>query len=97
MRFAWIDFEQDIRIAHALIQQVERWARERGMEAVHGPLGFTDLDYEGMLVSGFDKLGTMATIYNSLLSGIYRRRLATARRQTGWNLELKSHKLFPPG
>jgi len=64
MRFAWIDFEEDIRIARALIQQVEGWAKERGMEAVHGPLGFTDLDFEGMLVNGFDQLGTMATIYN---------------------------------
>jgi GNAT superfamily N-acetyltransferase len=64
MRFGWIDFEDDAETARALLAAVEAWARETGMEAVHGPLGFTDLDREGMLVEGFDQLGTMATIYN---------------------------------
>jgi ribosomal protein S18 acetylase RimI-like enzyme len=43
---------------------VEAWAKETGMTAVHGPLGFTDMDREGMLVEGFDELATMATYYN---------------------------------
>jgi len=43
---------------------VEKWAMEKGMTSVHGPLGFTDLDREGMLVEGFDKVGTLATMYN---------------------------------
>jgi GNAT superfamily N-acetyltransferase len=43
---------------------VEKWASEKGMTAVHGPLGFTDLDYEGMLIEGFEEMGTLATIYN---------------------------------
>ena len=64
VRFGWIDFEEDIDIAKALLTQVENWAKELGMKAVHGPMGFTDLDYEGMLVEGFDQLGTLATIYN---------------------------------
>lgn len=64
MRFGWIDFEEDAEIVHALLSQVENWAREKGMTAVHGPLGFTDLDHEGMLIEGFNELGTMATIYN---------------------------------
>lgn len=64
MRFGWIDFEEDEQVAKALIEQVENWAREKGMTAVHGPLGFTDLDHEGMLVQGFDQLGTLAAIYN---------------------------------
>lgn len=64
MRFGWIDFEEDEQIAIALVAAVEDWAREKGMDAVHGPLGFTDLDHEGMLVEGFDQLGTLATIYN---------------------------------
>ncbi|MBS1506357.1 MAG: hypothetical protein JSS79_06915 [Bacteroidetes bacterium] len=64
MRFGWIDFENDQQILDALMNQVEMWAKEKGMTSVHGPLGFTDLDHEGMLVEGFDQLGTLATIYN---------------------------------
>lgn len=64
MRFGWIDFEEDEQIAKALIEQVENWAKKKGMTAIHGPMGFTDLDHEGMLVEGFDQLGTLAAIYN---------------------------------
>jgi len=64
MRFGWIDFEDDEAISKALISEVENWAREKGMQAVHGPMGFTDLDHEGMLIEGFDQLGTLAAIYN---------------------------------
>ncbi|MCK4653263.1 MAG: GNAT family N-acetyltransferase [Candidatus Cloacimonetes bacterium] len=63
-RFGWIDFVDDENVSKALLNTVENWAREKGMEAVHGPLGFTDLDPEGMLIEGFDELGTIATIYN---------------------------------
>ncbi len=64
VRFGWFDFEDNPTIAAALLHEVENWAKEKGMSAVHGPLGFTDLDHEGMLVEGFDQLGTLATIYN---------------------------------
>jgi ribosomal protein S18 acetylase RimI-like enzyme len=64
MRFGWLDFIDDPQISAALLQAVETWAREAGMSAVHGPLGFTDMDREGMLVEGFDELATMATYYN---------------------------------
>ncbi|MCK5739919.1 hypothetical protein KAH55_12080 [bacterium] len=64
VRFGWFDFVDDIDVSRALLHAVESWAREQGMAAVHGPLGFTDLDQEGMLVDGFDQLGTIVTIYN---------------------------------
>lgn len=64
LRFGWIDFENDEEVVSALLAQVENWAKEKGLTAVHGPLGFTDLDHEGMLIEGFDQLGTLATIYN---------------------------------
>ena len=64
MRFGWIDFIDDVQVTEALINKVEAWAMEMGMTAVHGPLGFSDLDREGMLVEGFNELGTLATIYN---------------------------------
>lgn len=64
VRFGWIDFIDDLEVSEALLATVEEWGRQRGMEAIVGPLGFTDMDAEGMLVEGFDQLGTMATIYN---------------------------------
>lgn len=63
-RFGWIDFADDPEVSHALLGAVEDWARSQGMTAVHGPLGFTDLDPEGMLVEGFDEMGTLPMIYN---------------------------------
>ncbi len=64
MRFGWIDFIDDIEVSGVLIKTVENWARQKGMAAVHGPLGFSDMDLEGMLVEGFDEIGTQAVIYN---------------------------------
>ena len=64
VRFGWIDFIDDIEVSRALFKAVEDWGRSKGMTAIVGPLGFTDLDPEGMLTMGFDRLGTMETIYN---------------------------------
>lgn len=64
VRFGWIDFIDDIEVSSALIDAVRQWGRERGMDTIEGPLGFTDLDAEGMLIEGFDQLSTMATTYN---------------------------------
>ena len=64
VRFGWIDFIDDPEVSDLLIRTVEQWGRERGMTHIVGPLGFTDFDAEGMLIEGFDQLGTMATTYN---------------------------------
>ena len=64
VRFGWIDFVDDEEVSEALLNKVEEWGRERGMETIQGPLGFTDMDAEGMLIEGFEELSTMATIYN---------------------------------
>ena len=63
-RFGFVDFIDDNDVVDSLFGAAESWARSRGMEKIHGPLGFTDLDHEGMLVEGFDRMSTMATIYN---------------------------------
>jgi len=63
-RFGWVDFIDDLEISKALFDSATAWANNKGMTAIHGPLGFTDLDHEGTLIEGFDKLGTLATIYN---------------------------------
>ena len=64
VRFGWIDFIDDTDVSKALLEAVADWGRTKGMTEIVGPLGFTDMDPEGMLIEGFDQLGTMATIYN---------------------------------
>jgi hypothetical protein len=64
VRFGWFDFIDDHAVVEQLLKTVEAWAREEGMNEVHGPLGFSDMDREGMLVEGFEELSTMATQYN---------------------------------
>ena len=63
-RFGWIDFIDDLEVSKALLETAEEWGREHGMDKLVGPLGFTDMDPEGMLTGGYDQLSTMATIYN---------------------------------
>ena len=64
VRFGWYDFVDDREVSKALMDKVEEFGRKHGMESVVGPLGFTDFDPEGMLVDGYDRLSTMALIYN---------------------------------
>ena len=64
VRFGWIDFIDDTEVSKALLDTVAAWGKERGMTTMQGPMGFVDLDAEGLLIEGFDQLSTMATIYN---------------------------------
>ena len=64
LRFGWFDTVNRQDVAQALFEAVETWAGEQELEAVHGPLGFTDLDKEGLLVEGFSERGTLPMIYN---------------------------------
>ncbi len=64
MRFGFMDFIDSDEVVDSLFEAVAQWGRERGMEEMVGPVGFTDMDPEGMLIEGFDEMGTMATIYN---------------------------------
>lgn len=64
VRFGWIDFIDDQAVSKALLNAVEEWGRERGMERVVGPMGITDMDKEGMLYEGYDRIGTASTYYN---------------------------------
>ncbi len=64
VRFGWIDFIDDLEVSKALLDAVVAFGKAHGMTQIVGPLGFTDFDPEGMLVEGFDRLSTMALIYN---------------------------------
>ena len=63
-RFGFVDFIDDREVSEALFDAVENWAKSKGMDQIHGPLGFTDMDPEGLLIEGFDQLSTMSAIYN---------------------------------
>lgn len=64
VRFGFIDFIDDAEVVDALMDAVIKWGKSKGAEQIVGPLGFTDMDNEGMLTEGYDQLSTMATIYN---------------------------------
>ncbi len=64
VRFGWFDFIDDEEVSAALLQAVEQWASSLGMKMIHGPLGFTDMDGEGMLVEGFEEVSTLGALYN---------------------------------
>ncbi|MFI3299663.1 MAG: N-acetyltransferase [Rikenellaceae bacterium] len=63
-RFGFFDTIDDYQVAEALLSAAQEWVKQRGMETFVGPMGFTNMDEEGMLVEGYDEPGTMATIYN---------------------------------
>ena len=64
VRFGWFDFVDDMSVSQALLQAVEEYGRQHGMTEIVGPLGFTDMDREGMMVEGFTRLATAYVIYN---------------------------------
>ena len=90
-RFGFVDFIDDGEVVDKLFGAVENWARNKGMTAIHGPLGFTDLDHEGMLIEGFDQLGTMAALYNYEYYVKHIERLGYTK-----DLDWKEFKIFIP-
>ncbi len=63
-RFGWFDFVDEPEVAAKLLETAEKWALSEGMTEMHGPLGFTDMDYEGMLIEGFEEISTLGALYN---------------------------------
>ncbi len=64
LRFGFLDFIDDKEVVDALFDALAEWGRSQGLTSMVGPMGFSDMDHEGMLTEGFEELGTMATIYN---------------------------------
>ena len=83
VRFGWMDFIDDKNVVDALFQAVRKWGKERGMTQMVGPMGFSDMDPEGMLIEGFDEMGTMATIYNYPYYKDHMERLGF-KKETDW-------------
>ena len=83
VRFGWIDFIDDMEVSSALLNAVIAYGKAHGMNEIVGPLGFTDFDPEGMLVEGFDRLGTMALIYNHPYYPEHLKKFGYTK-ETGW-------------
>ncbi|MBE6124466.1 MAG: hypothetical protein E7184_02910 [Erysipelotrichaceae bacterium] len=64
LRFNHFDFIDDYEVSKALIDFISKWGKEKGMTHFNGPIGCTDLDKQGMLIEGFDKLAINFTYYN---------------------------------
>lgn len=83
VRFGWFDFIDDIEVSAALLDAVIAFGKARGMKQIVGPLGFTDFDPEGMLVEGYDRISTMALIYNHPYYPEHMKKLGYYK-ETGW-------------
>lgn len=83
VRFGWFDFIDDIEVSKALLDAVIKFGKEHGKTQIVGPLGFTDFDPEGMLVEGFDRISTMALIYNHPYYPEHMKQLGY-QKETGW-------------
>ncbi len=90
-RFGWVDFVNDNKVVDALFDAVIRWAKSKGKDMLQGPMGFTDMDHEGMLIQGFDQMGTMATIYNYAYYPMQLERLGFVKDQ-----DWKEYKIYVP-
>lgn len=79
IRFTRFDVIDDFEVARALFNKVEEWGRAKGMDTVCGPLGFSDLEREGLLIEGFDQMSTFEEQYNAPYYKEYIERLGYAK------------------
>ena len=94
-RFGFVDFIDDAEVVDGLFNAVEQWGREKGMTTFTGPLGFTDMDREGMLVEGFDQLVTQATIYNHAYYPRHMERLGFVKAADWIEMKIKVPETIP--
>lgn len=95
IRFGWFDFIDDQSVSQILIKEVEKWAISENLKGIHGPLGFTDLDFEGMLIEGFDEMATIATLYNFPYYVNHMKSLGFEKSEDWVELEIPVPKMFP--
>lgn len=95
-RFGWVEFTDDEEVSAELFKTVEDWARSRGMTGMHGPLGFTDMDPEGMLIWGFDEMGTLPMIYNYAYYPEHMGRMGYEKDIDWYEFEVTVPEAIPP-
>lgn len=95
VRFGWIDFIDDPEVSKALIDQVIGWGKSKGMTGIHGPLGFNDMDPEGMIIEGFDEISSLSAIYNYPYYPEHMERLGFTRATDYVQYEVKVPEVVP--
>lgn len=96
VRFTRFDFIDDHDVSKALFDAVVGWAKEKSLSQIMGPIGFTDIDHEGMLVEGFDKLNMSITFYNHPYYLVHMERLGL-RKDIDWiEYKVKMPKQIDP-
>lgn len=83
VRFGWYDVMDELAVSKALIQAVADWGSAQGMTVIKGPLGFSDMDKEGLLVEGFENLPSITTLYNYPYYGTHLEQLGF-RKDVDW-------------
>lgn len=82
-RFTRAEFTDDREVVDALFETAENWIKSKGMSGVMGPLGFSNLDTQAMLVEGFDQLASVASVYHLPYYKDHMERLGY-RKKTDW-------------
>jgi len=96
VRFGWMDFIEDFQVAKALVDRVADWGKERGAQKIKGPLGFTDMDREGLLVEGFEKESPFTVIYNYPYYGEYLERMGFTKDADWTQRYIEFSPTLPP-
>ena len=84
VRFTRFDVIDDFEVAKALFDAVEKWGASKGMDTICGPLGFSDLEREGLLIDGFDQMSTYEEWYNAPYYADFIDRLGYVK-EVDWN------------
>jgi GNAT superfamily N-acetyltransferase len=95
VRFGWIDFIDDFEVSKALIDTAINYAKEKNIDKIEGPMGFTNLDKAGMLTLGFDKLATMIGIYNHEYYPRHLEKLGLTKEKEWVEFELQFPEILP--
>jgi len=95
VRFGWIDFIDDLEVSKALIDTAINYAKEKNIDKIEGPMGFTNLDKAGMLTLGFDKLATMIGIYNHEYYPRHLEKLGLTKEKEWVEFELQFPEILP--
>lgn len=95
VRFGWLDFIDDLEVSKALINEAIKFAKEKGLKKIEGPMGFTNLDKAGMLTFGFDKLATMIGIYNNAYYPQHLEKLGLRKEKEWVEYEILFPKVLP--
>ena len=96
IRFTRFDFIDDYEVSQALFDEVVKWGKEKGYSEVMGPIGFTDMDHEGMLIEGFEELNMSITFYNHPYYLVHMERLGLEKEIDWVEFQIKVPKEMDP-